>query len=794
MLISYLWMKDLVEFDLSPEELAAALTQLGLETSLADDRRGWYANMVTGKIVEAVPHPNADKLKLCKVDAGGGQPLSIVCGAPNAAAGMDVAVALVGARMPNGMKIEKRKVRGEVSEGMMASEAELELSDDHDGILALDDSPAPGTPLAERYELCDTILEVDLTPNRGDCLSMIGVAREVAAATGGALKLPDASVAEGDGAAADHLSVTIDAPDLCPRYAGRVIKNLSVKPSPFWMRRRLRALGVRAINNLVDVTNYVLMETGHPLHAFDCSMIAGNKIVVRRAADGERFTTLDGKEHELDPGNLVIADAERAVALAGVMGGQNSEVKDSTTDVTLEAAFFDPACVRRTAKGLNIKTESSFRFERGCDVEGLIYAQDRAARLMAELGGGAALRGRVDEYPGKKDKRRVTVRYGRVDAIMGASVGADKVKKILTALQMNQVDADEESVTVEAPYFRFDIEREIDLIEEVARFFGYDNVASAAPEVPANTSGMSRGYASRRALRRHLRSLGMMEGMRYSFINESDMDKMRLPEGDALRRAVKIDNPLTSDWTHLRTSLVPGLVSAAAGVDDARIFEIGAVFGDRGGDAPEERWMAAGIITETVRPGLWSGRGARRDFYDVKGLVESAIAFLGVKDYAFRQSSHPFYYPKRQAEVVVNGKAAGSFGQIHPETLAGYGAGQELFVFELDLGAVLAGDGAVRMVKQISKFPPVKRDLAVVVDEAVTAEALAASIRASGGGPVREVTLFDVYSGDKIGPGKKSVAFSLAFGDDERTLTDEEANALFEAILAGLKELGAELR
>ncbi|MDH5511495.1 MAG: phenylalanine--tRNA ligase subunit beta, partial [Nitrospinota bacterium] len=780
---------------LSPEEIAVKLTGLGLETSIADDRRGWYQGVVIGKVLSTERHPNADMLTLCKVDVGG-ETLDIVCGAPNVAAGQTVAVARVGALLPDGMKIEKRKVRGEVSFGMICSESELMLSGGHEGIMTLDGEPTPGANFGDIYEVCDTVLEVDLTPNRADCLSMIGVARELAAVTGVPMNRPDATLQEDtQNKSSDKLAVDIEAPDLCPRYSGRVITGLKAAKSPFWMRRRLTAVGVRAINNLVDVTNYVLMETGHPLHAFDMKDISGGRIIVRRARDGERFATLDGKTHTLSPENLVIADPERAVALAGVMGGENSEVKDTTTDVILEAAFFNPSYVRRTSKRLGIKSESSYRFERGCDVEGLIFAQDRAALLMAALGGGKAWADRVDAYPKKIEKRNVSIRPARAGAVMGLAVTMERIEEILNGLEMKTVSNDGQALTVGIPHFRFDIEREIDLIEEVARFVGYDKVKPSAPEVPVSVTGLSRSLRTRRSLRRHLGSTGLMEGMRYSFVSMVDIDRFRILEGHPWRRLVPIDNPLTSEWTHMRPSLLPGLVSAIKGTRETSVFEIGVVFQQTGPADSHERWMAAVVLTENAQPNLWEGRAPKRDFFHMKGVAESTAIHLGHSDVMFVPSSHPYYYPKRQADIMAGGVKLGNMGQVRPETLEAYEVEQELFAMELDLDAATSKLPPVVMCKKLNKFPSVKRDLAMVVDEAVTVETLEGAIRRHGGALVRRVELFDVYSGVKIGEGKKSVAFSLEFLDETRTLVDDEVNTVFDRIVEGVaQDLGARLR
>ncbi len=796
MLVSYLWLKELVDFNLSPEELARVLTGLGLETVIRDDRRAWHRDLVIGLVKEAVPHPNADKLKLCRVDVGGVEK-RIVCGAPNVSAGQFVPVALPGAILPGGLKIESRKVRGEFSEGMICSESELKLSDDHDGIMVLEGDLKPGEKLADRFEVCDVILETDLTPNRGDCLNMIGIAREVATAVNGALKKPTAPIAESNEETSGSVSVEIAAPELCPRYTARMIKGVKVGPSPFWIKRRLRALGVRPINNVVDITNYILMETGHPLHAFDNSNIKGGKIIVRKAGDGERFTTLDGKERELNSGDLVIADGERAVALAGVMGGLNSEVKDTTTDILLEAAFFNPACIRRTGKSLGISSESSYRFERGTDVEGLLYAQDRATSLLQTLSGGKALKGRVDVYPNPVPKKEATLRFARLNSILGITVEKDVAVGILRRLALEVKRQDENSVTVEVPHFRFDLEREIDLIEEVARHNGYDKLITSIPQVAVGEVEEDVCFNIRHALRRHLRAIGMYEGVRYSFLSLADLDKTRLPGGHPLRAVVPIDNPLTSEWTHMRSTLIPGLVSPVKDTADMRIFEIGKVFISQGENkAPSETWKLGGIISETVKTGVWSGRAGKRDFYHVKGVALSVLDFLGVGAVcALSPSDHPFYYPKRQADIVINGQAVGHFGQVHPEVIESYSATQELFVFEIDLDELAAVKPAPKIFTPLSRFPSVKRDIALVVDESVTLESLIHSIRSHGAPVAREVEPFDIYRGEKLGAGKKSLAFFMEFRDDARTLTDEEADRVFEKIVAGVKEdCGAQLR
>tara|TARA_B100000959_G_scaffold287499_1_gene373124 strand:- start:254203 stop:256593 length:2391 start_codon:yes stop_codon:yes gene_type:complete len=795
MLVSYLWLNELVDFDLTPEKLAATLTDLGLETSFYSDRRGWYDGLVIGKVNNVVKHPNADRLSVCEVDTND-RVRKIVCGAPNVEKGQLVVVALPGTTLPNGMKVGKRKVRGEVSDGMVCSESELGLSDDHEGIMILEGTLKIGISFEEAFEVADVVLEVDLTPNRGDCLSMIGIAREVAATTGSNLIRPKLNDLDScSEKTSDFISIKNNAPDMCSRYVGRAVKNLTVKKSPFWIRRRLHALGIRSINNLVDITNYVLLEVGHPLHAFDSDLIDDNTITVRCAKEKEKFTTLDGKTYTLNPSSLVIADKKGAVALAGIMGGENSEVSKKTRNVILEAAFFDPAVTRRTAKSLNISTEASFRFERGTDIDGLIYAVDRAADLMAQLGGGSILCGRVDKYPKKIQKRKITLRYQRVNLVLGADISKETVKDILVGLGLAVVKLDDFSITVEIPHFRFDLAREIDLVEEIARFVGYNSIESRIPKVPANTSGMGKNLALRRSMRKNLRSIGFTEGMRYSFTSRSETAKLGISEPHDLFKLIALDNPLTSEWTHLRTSLIPGLLSTSGGSDDLQIFEVGTVFKESGKDDPEEKWLVSGVISQSMDPGLWSGRSGKRDFFHLKGIVESLLFNEGIRDTSHTSSSHPFYYPKRQANVLVSGVVVGHFGQIHPFTLEGFDLRQEYFVFEIEIDRLIEVMEKKFFHSSLSKFPGVKRDISIVVGDQVSVQNLDDVIKGSAGDQLRNIILFDVYSGERIGQGKKSMAFALEFGADDRTLTDSEVNTLLKRIVDALEsKLEAKLR
>ncbi len=797
MLVSYNWLAELVELDgASPEEVAALLTDLGLEAAIADDRRGWFNKVVVGRVATCVKHPNADKLSITTVDVGGSAALNIVCGAANVREGIDVPVALIGATLPGDFKIEKRKVRGELSEGMICSEEELRLAESADGIMILDGAPAPGTPFGEAYEVCDTVIEVDLTPNRGDCASMIGIAREVAAKLAVDLRLPATPIAEEVTRTSDLVTVDLQAFDLCPRYAARLIRGATGKPSPFWMRRRLQAAGIRAINAVVDVTNYVLMETGHPLHAFDASQIKDCGIVVRRAAEGEAFATLDGKSHKLSSDQLVIADADRGVALAGIMGGENSEVTDTTTDILLEAAFFFPGGIRKTARALGVSSESSYRFERGTDVEGLIYAQDRATSLIQQLAGGKVAAGRVDAYTDMVTHRKATLRFARLDAIAGLEIDRDEAIDILNRLGLETLDDHGTSADFAVPTHRWDLEREIDLIEEVIRHVGYGQIDSIIPSIPAADSPAPKALTLRSKARQALRTLGLTEGMSLSFMTPTDADRLSLPEEDPYRKMVAVDNPLTADHTHLRTTGLHNVIAVVAKADDMALFDIGPVFEADGIDAPIERRTVTIAITQGMAPALYSGRSGKRDFFTLKGVVETTLTTLGYAGMVgYAPSESAWLHPRKQSALTVGDQLIGTFGELHPTVQEAFESSQTLLVAELDLTALAAVVRPTPQHRSGARFPISKRDLAVVVEEAITVGAVETTIRQAAGEGVQSVDLFDIFRSDKIGKGKKSLAYSLAFASRERTMTDDEVDGLMETILARLaSECGATLR
>ncbi len=796
------WLREYVDVDLAPEALAERLTMAGLEVSAVDHLGEGIRGVVVAQIVEKGPHPNADRLSLCRVTDGTGIH-EIVCGATNMGPGDKVALARVGARLPGGFKIKKTKIRGQVSHGMMCSERELGLGEDHSGILILPADAPVGTDLLEYLGLPETVIEVEITPNRADCLSVVGVAREVAALTGKELRIPQPEVPESGPEIAGITSVEIRAPELCHRYAARVIRGVRVGPSPMWLRRRLEACGVRSINNVVDVTNYVLLELGHPLHAFDMNRLAEGRIVVQRARAGERFTTLDGQERDLDADSLVICDAGRPVALAGIMGGENSEVEPDTTDVLLESAWFLPANIRRTSRRLGLRTEASYRFERGTDIEGLIRALDRATELIARLAGGTVARGIFDAYPIVHEPKRIPVRHDRVRRLLGVAVPPEEVRRILRSLGMIEEAVDDRSVTVRVPTHRVDLEREVDLVEEVARIHGYDRIPTTLPRVPMRPDPAPLRRRIANVARDLLAGQGFHEAVCLSFGDPADDGRLGLPEGHALARHVTLANPLGRETSVLRTTLLPGLLGGLARNQRrqeraARLFEVGRSFHPREEEPlPQEVLRAAAVAAGPRDPLAWWASEEPVGFFDAKGAVETLLAGLGVRDAGFESATDlPWLHPGRAARVTAGDAVLGWVGELHPLRLDAWDLEGPVAVFELDLDAVARVRQEPGPFPGLPRYPATQRDLAILVEAGrVRARDVVEAVWQAGLTLVRNVEIFDVYRGDRIPEGMVSLALRITYRADDRTLTDEEVRAEETRILEHLAErTGARLR
>jgi len=813
MRVSYRWLSEYVDLNgYSAGDLAELLTRSGIEVDVVEKLNKGVRNVVVGYVKECDRHPDADKLRVCRVDVGQSDDLQIVCGAPNVAAGQKVPVALVGAELPGGVEIKKAKLRGVESHGMICSARELGLNEkllpkeEQDGILVLPEEAEIGRSVTELLAIDDEVLELDLTPNRSDCLSMIGVAYEIAAVLGRGVKLPEAPVASSSFRASDQLNVSIEAADLCPHYTARVIRGVKVGPSPLWMRNRLTAAGIRTINNVVDITNYVMLEYGQPLHAFDAGKLEGGRIVVRRAREGERITTLDGQLRELTEETLVIADAVKPVAIAGVMGGANSEVDANTAAIVLESARFAGGEVRRTSRRLGLRSESSLRFEKEVNPDYVIQALNRAASLIQQYAGGEVAEGVAEAGENSGRPRRIAVSVGRINGYLGTQMSAAEVSSIFDRLQFPYADGQEDGEwTVEVPPRRGDITRDVDLIEEVARLYGYDNIPASAIRGVTTPGSLTPAQTVRRIIRRLLTGAGLHETVQYTFAHP---EHLRLYPGlypDA--KPIRLSLPMSEERSVLRTSLIPHLLETARynrnrSERDIRIFEMGSVFltdEDRLTKLPEEKPMLAALMTGTRQAAHWSGRREQSvDFYDIKGILEMLFAHLGIRNVRYAASSPEGLHPGRAADICIGagGKetAVGRIGQLHPELERKMDL-EAAYIFELDLSAVTeAADFSIAYVPA-PRHPSVARDVAVVVDEAVEAAGLLQAAKEAAGAYLESADIFDVFADERLGGGRKSVALSLVYRHPERTWTDEEVAELHGKVVAALEQrCGARMR
>ncbi len=795
--VSIKWLKEYVDFDLSPEALAERLLMLGMEIESIKQLGEGLDRVVVGRINTVEKHPKADKLVLCKVDVGTGTDAQIVCGAPNAREGLVAPVALIGAELPNGLTIKRAKIRGEESQGMLCSEQELAISEEASGLMELPDDMQTGAPIVDALGLDDVVLELEITPNRPDCLSMIGVAREISVAVGNPLKLPEVNIQQRMTDIHNLTNVTIEAPHLCPRYAARVIQGVKIAPSPTWLQRRLEAIGIGTINNIVDITNYVLMEYGHPLHAFDYHRLTENRIVVRRAEPGEKLKTIDAEERELTPDMLVIADAESPVALAGVMGGFDSEITDQTVDVLLESAYFHPPSIRKTSKDLGMHTEASHRFERGADPEGVIPAINRAAQLIVEIAGGEICSGIVDAYPGKQEATNIKFRPERANFVLGTEISDTEMRDILSRLGFTVSDAFE--VTV--PTFRPDVSQEIDLVEEIARVYGFDNIPTTLPRGDIPIPKVDPKEDLRERVKTYLLQCGMMEAMNYAFYHPDVFDRIRLESTDPLRQAVQIANPLSEDQSIMRTTLLPSLLANAQRnrnhqINDVQFFECSKVFIPSGTDEyPNEPERVAGIIAGNLGAGVYGDPLRPADFFDIKGIVEGMLDRCGISDYIIAHTDRPVFHPGRRAEVRIEDEVLCVFGEVHPEVLENYDLPHKAYLFELNFERLVSMVEPTKQFETIPIYPSVNRDLAIVLDADTPASRPTEIIKSAGGELVSGLHLFDVYTGEQVPKGKKSLAFAIEYRSAAETLTDEIVDRVHGGILEQLeRELGATLR
>jgi len=802
MRLSLNWLKEYVEIKMPPAELGHLLTMTGLEVEGIEPIGQSLDNIVVAKILSVKPHPNADRLSLCLVDAGNGE-VPVVCGAPNVKEGLFVPIARPGTRLPNGMVIKESRLRGELSSGMLLAEDEMGLTDDHTGIMILDDAE-PGAPLSSVIPIEDHIFDISLTPNRPDCTSIIGIAREVAALTGQKIRMPGIKFEESNTPIEDYISITIDDPDGCPRYSAGMVKEINIKTSPYWMRYRLHASGVRSINNIVDITNYVLMEMGQPLHAFDHKLLSGQQIIVKRATEGEKFSTLDEQAHILSNEHLMICDNERSVALAGIMGGLNSEISDTSCDVLVESAYFDPVTIRRGSKSLGISTEASYRFERGIDIEGVATALKRSLMLISELAGGQVLKGIIDNYPKPYQSPLIELRIEKTNSFLGTDISKTAVSGYLNALEMEIQDLDEDTIRVKPPTYRVDLIREVDLMEEVARMEGYDNIPVTLPYIRPAEDIDNPETNLHESVSDILAGMGFSEIINYSFISPESVDFLEAKQESPLRSFVELRNPLTVDQSVMRTSLVPGLLTTLKynvthGETDLKLFEWGKTFTKNGqGELPNEKPVLSSIMAGCYDKKEWHNTSRNIDFYDIKGTAEVLFKSLGLKNISYRRTElESLYDPDVSCGIFVSNTLLGSIGQVSSKVVENYDIKLDsVFIMEIDLEALLEATGEnIINFESFTRYPAVLRDLSIEVDKGIESTVIRDIIESNGKNLVESVNIFDLYEGDKLEESKKAISFRICFRSGKGTLDGKEVNDLYDAIIKKIrKETGGKLR
>jgi len=794
MKITYKWLKDYIDFKESPQELADKLTEAGFEVEELIPTVRPFSGVVVGRVKKVEKHPGADKLSICEV-SDGSTSYQVICGAPNVAAGQTVPFAQIGASLPNGFKIKKAKIRGVASFGMICSKEELGLENASDGIWAFEEAYIPGTDVYEILRIRqDYIYDFFITANRPDCLSLIGFAREVSAITGRPFRFPEAHIQEeAQNPIEEQITVSIEDRDGCPRYAARVIKGVKIQESPQWMRQRLQAVGIRPINNIVDITNYVLMELGHPLHAFDLARLKGPAIRVRASKPAEKFITLDDKERLLPENTVMICDSERAVAIGGIMGGQNSEVSLSTVDVLLESAYFKPTRIAFSSKRLGLSSEASQRFERGTDPNGVIRAINRAASLIARIAGGRIAKGIYDVYPKAIESVQIPLHPGKINRLLGTAFSARMITEKLQSLQLK---VDNGSVTV--PTFRVDLTQEVDLAEEVARLVNYSNLpAKTVTEIQYEHP---QPETERRTvfLRKNMLELGLQEALTASMLKKSEA------EAFADNDVVEILNPISDDMTSMRPSLLPGLLKAIShninrNMPDVRLFELGRIFRKAGKpqQLPDQPYRVAAVISGRRFPESWNNENLSVDFYDIKGYLENFISKI------FLDKSHFILYDKARyltgnetvALIAGRDEIIGLCGRIETHICRLFSIEQAVYAFELDVEKLARYFDYNRTYRPIARYPYSQRDMAVVFDEDVLAGAVLEHIKKTAGPLLRDVFIFDIYRGKKLAAGKKSLAIKMRFQSLERTLNDKEVDKLFRKIIKSTcTRFGASLR
>lgn len=796
MKVSLNWLKKYVPVELDNAAYESRMIMTGTGVEGMEDLGAKLQNVVVGRVLTCVDHPNSDHLHICTVDVGEAEPLQIVCGAPNVKEGILVPVAKVGAVLPGDFHIKKGKLRGVESCGMLCSSTEMGVpvelypSVGDAGLLIFNEEYPLGTDVREIFGFNDTMVDFEILANRPDCLCVWGVARETAAALNAPLSLPEITVQEVDGDIHDHASVTVEDTEHCPRYAARVIKNVRIAPSPMWLRQYLHAAGMRSINNIVDITNFIMLETGHPMHAFDMDKVKGRKIVVRASRADETLTTLDGKEYALSGQELMICDEDHPTGLAGIMGGEESEITESTREVLFECAAFDRTSIRLTARRLGIRTEASGRFERGVSPATVMEALQRACQMVNELDAGDVVKGVIDIYPNPIEPARLSVPVDYINRRTGVTVSGEEMKRILEKLQF-AVTLENDVLHVTAPAFRQDIEQMADISEEVLRYAGYEHIPSTGLKGETTQGGLNEKTARHFKLQDLLCGMGAYECMNYSFISRKVITQMGYEENDPRNNPVMIRNPLGEDTACMRTTLLCGLFKTLStnqrgGNEQGRIFELGSIY-----DSAARTEENLPVEHDTLALGVY---GAKEDFYSLRGMVEAILRNLGVK-YVIENCQETYLHPGRRAQITAqDGTVLCVLGQVHPDTAEKFDMDDKTYVCQLDVEKTFAAAQALGHVAPIYRTPAVSRDLAFVMDDSVQLGPVMAEMAAACGDKLEDIRLFDVFRGVQVGEGKKSAAFNLILRGKDHTLTEEEINSSVKKAIKAAEKFGASLR
>ncbi|MBN1883136.1 MAG: phenylalanine--tRNA ligase subunit beta [Deltaproteobacteria bacterium] len=791
------WLREFVDIDMDVEPFSDLLTMSGLEVEEVVRLGEGLDAIIVGEIVEVTPHPESDTLFVAKVNTGG-QTIGLVSSAPNVTVGLKTALALPGTRLPGGMTVEKRKFKGVESAGVLLAEDELGITQDHTGLIELPDTAKPGQAIDTILDVSDYLFDISITPNRSDCLSIIGLARDIAAMLNAPLHIPKITFPEEGDDITSLTSVDVKDKDLCPRYVARVIQDVSIERSPLWMRMRLSALGIRDINNIVDISNYVLLEYGQPLHTFDYNLLEENRIVVKRAKKGETFFTLDAVERTLSDDILMICDGKRPVAIGGIMGGANSEIQDDTDTVLLESAFFHPPSIHQSARYLNLMTEAAYRFERGVDPGGQATAADRATQLMVDLAGGKAAKGIIDEVGSVPVRPTIHLRPERARKIIGFDVTTEETVDIMTRLSMDVKKKKSDLLDVTPPSYRLDLDREIDLIEEVARIKGYDEIPETLPEIAMGHKVRTEHERLARRAFDVMISEGFSEIITYSFIERDTFARLGMENGSS----VELKNPMSEEMAVMRTTLIPGIVKVAAGNmnhlnTDLKLFEIARVYTPRKQEKlPDEPYMLSALISGDRYPKQWGREIQPMDFFDLKGTWETLVKRIGVSDVSYDDAgSIPYLDSVESCVIKIGGDIIGVMGKLDENVAERYDLNRTVYVMEVNLTALEKVEKEVITYTSIPRYPPVLRDIAMIVAESVRSRDIVEAVRDATGDIGRDITVFDVYTGRQIDEGKKSLALSVMYQSDERTLTDEEVNTVHSRVIDVLeKTLSVQIR